>query len=164
MRRRPTGLEWLRRIHPLSSIVQAVGGSTRHRADDSSPRSEPHTFEPRPAHVRSIADARLFLQSVRVWTIGRSRLAAFGRAAPTCSRSPSALRRQAWPGSFAVRKATRMDTARPGEIDPHVWLDPILVKDVIAPAIAEALSVALPDHRTRSSVTSIASVSRIVAA
>src|SRR5690606_23576540 len=34
-----------------------------------------------------------------------------------------------------------------GAFDPHIWLDPILVRDVLAPRIAEALARLAPDRR-----------------
>src|SRR5690606_41632388 len=33
-----------------------------------------------------------------------------------------------------------------GAIDPHVWLDPVIVKDVIAPAVARELASIAPQH------------------
>src|SRR5690606_28211103 len=46
-------------IHPLSSIVKAVGGPLVRVETLLPPGASPHTFEPRPAHVRAVAEAQL---------------------------------------------------------------------------------------------------------
>ena len=132
-------------IHPLSSIVQEVGGSLVTVQTILPPGASPHTFEPRPAHVRSITDARMFLAigaGLDDWALTLARSAGRPEVLQVAERVEAAGMAR----SFAGQEGDSHGHGH-GEIDPHVWLDPVIVKDVIAPAIAEALSVALPDHR-----------------
>lgn len=130
-------------IHPLGSITQAVGGSLVSVHTILPPGASPHTFEPRPAHVRSIADSRIFVavgEGLDDWALTLARSAGRADVLLISERVKAA-------GLARAFDEHEDDSHEHGDIDPHVWLDPIIVKEVIAPAIAEALIAALPEHR-----------------
>lgn len=131
-------------IHPLNSIVKAVGGPLVRVETLLPPGASPHTFEPRPAHVRAVAEARLVVAvgaGLDDWVLALARSAKNARIL---------LASEPVIAAGMGRPFDEHDDAHGhshGEIDPHVWLDPMVVKEAIAPAIAEALIQALPEHR-----------------
>lgn len=131
-------------IHPLSAIVREVGGSLVSVQTILPPGASPHTFEPRPAHVRAIADAALFLsvgEGLDDWALTLARSAGRSQVLRVAERVREA-------GLGRPFDASEPDDHDHGdaEIDPHVWLDPVIVRDVIAPAVAEELAAILPRH------------------
>lgn len=130
-------------IHPLGEIVKEVGGSLVSVHTILPPGASPHTFEPRPAHVRAIADAQLFVavgEGLDDWALTLARSAGRLHVLLVAERVKDAGL------GLPYDENDRGHDHAHGEIDPHVWLDPILVKDVIAPAVAGELMTLLPQH------------------
>lgn len=109
-------------LHPLALLVREVGGEDVTVQVLVPPGASPHTFEPRPSDVARLADAALFV---------RSGGGADGWAAELVDAAPD----------VPTLVFTDVLAARAPEVPPaHAWLDPVTVRDVLAPAIAEALT------------------------
>lgn len=94
------------------------------------PGASPHLFQPRPGDVRRLAGAELLLSAgggIDDWVDPL-----LTAAAP----AGQWIRLDALPGAAA-------------DPDPHRWLDPLFVRDVLAPAVSAALIRADPAGRDR---------------
>jgi ABC-type Zn uptake system ZnuABC Zn-binding protein ZnuA len=121
-------------IEPVAMLVRELAAEEVDVATLVPPGASPHLFEPRPTDVARLAGARLVVAvggDLDRWVAPL--LAAAERTetlflldVPGLERLPVA------PGSD-----------RP---DPHVWLDPIRVRDVLAPAIAARLAALDPSR------------------
>jgi ABC-type Zn uptake system ZnuABC Zn-binding protein ZnuA len=104
-------------IEPLRQLVVALGGQRVTAVALVPPGASPHVFEPRPGDLARAADAQLLLRmggGLDDW------------AARLFDAADSGARRLVLLGG--------------SQRDPHVWLDPIRVRDALAPAIAAALA------------------------
>jgi zinc transport system substrate-binding protein len=116
-------------IFPLADVVRQIGGAGLEVTTVLPPGASPHAFEPSPLHVRELARANL------VVTIGGGlddwldRLLAIGERVPA---------------RLVVTRALPVVNG-----DPHVWLDPLLVRDRIVPAVRDALTAAVPGSAAR---------------
>ncbi len=115
-------------IFPLTDIVRQVGKEHVEAATLLPPGASPHTFEPTPAQIRAVARAHVFV--------------CVGAGLDTWATKLLA----AQDGARTVVTITDGVQLLAGS-DPHVWLDPSLVRDHVVPAIAAALSRADPEHR-----------------
>lgn len=112
-------------IHPLELLLREIGGERLELVTLVPPGASPHTFEPLPGDVARLARARAF------WRVGGGlddwalRLAG---AAPPGLETPALIEAGASP-------------------DPHVWLDPLLVRDALVPRLAGWLAAADPAAR-----------------
>lgn len=128
-------------IPPLADVAGQLGGDLIEVEALLPPGASPHTFEPRPAQVRSIARAKLLVAvgaGLDEWAL---RLASDGNAQVLFAAE--AVERA---GLGLPSGADEHGHGTAGAIDPHVWLDPVAVRDAIAPALAEALIELLPEH------------------
>jgi ABC-type Zn uptake system ZnuABC Zn-binding protein ZnuA len=114
-------------IFPVADLTRAVAGSSADVVTILPSGASPATFEPAPDVVRRLAGARLVV--------------AVGAAADD------------WAGGLSravgapLLTLTRTITLEYGN-NPHVWLDPILVRDAILPQVTDALARALPEAAT----------------
>ncbi|MBI4539444.1 MAG: zinc ABC transporter substrate-binding protein [Gemmatimonadetes bacterium] len=118
-------------IFPIADIAAALGGPAAHVDVLLPPGASPETFEPTPDVVRKLAAARLFITvggGLDTWTRGLVEAADSGVEVLTLSEGIE-LRREG---------------AGAGTGNPHVWLDPVLVRDRLLPRIAEALERLAP--------------------
>lgn len=125
-------------VHPIASIVRELGRD-RVRVDYLvPPGATPHAFEPLPGDVVRLARARLF---VRVgggfddW------------AATLTAAAPNRLETLVVMDLDAIDPITGRGAG--GRSDPHAWLDPLRVRDAIAPALSRRLAALDPDGRQR---------------
>ena len=111
-------------IFPLADIVQQIGTDNVEVTTLLPPGASPHMFEPTPSQIRALAQADLLVRvgaGLDNWT---DKLSAARR---------SDLRVITVSDNITLRSAA-------GTVgDPHVWLDPILVRDHLVPALAAAL-------------------------
>ena len=123
-------------IFPVADMVRQVGRDAVDVVTLLPAGTSPHTFEPTPAQIRMVADAAVFVE--------------VGAGLDTWS----AKLRSAHAGPMIVITlatgvpllgATEGEGASHGG-DPHVWPDPVLVRDHFVPAIANGLSQADPSH------------------
>lgn len=132
-------------IHPLLDIVAQVGGE-RVNADFIVPAgASPHTFEPRPSDMKKISASRLFV------TVGAG--LEFWADKAVRSAGQKDLRVLRLSDGMPLRYGThRHDHAEGGahgheeSADPHIWLDPVLVKEM-AGRIAAVLGETDPQNR-----------------
>ena len=99
------------------------------------PGASPHTFEPRPADMARLAGAGLVVRvggGLDDWVLGLL------ASAPEASAELALLE---VPGLELLPGGGGDATP-----DPHVWLDPLRVRDALAPALADALADLAPPH------------------
>jgi len=120
-------------IFPLADVVRQVGREHVDVATLLPAGASPHTFEPTPAQMRALAQARVCVRvgaGLDNWA--EKLLAAHGGGLTVVT----------------VTDGMELIGAVDGHGgDPHVWLDPVRVRDVAVPAIVAALSAADPEAR-----------------
>ena len=128
-------------IFPVADLVAQVGGDAVRVQTLLPPRASLHTWEATPAQVRSLSHAQAYV------TVGGGLdgwLEEFGADLPT-------LRTLRLTDGMRLRRADAAhageETGVEGSGDPHVWLDPILVRDEILPRIAALLVEIVPARR-----------------
>lgn len=133
-------------IFPLADIARQIGGSRVVVTTLLPPGASPHTFELTPGQAREIATADVLIRvgsGLDDWAL---RSQEDGRWLP-----PVVVVLTGDSSGLADRDHDR-DHAGAGDHahthgDPHIWLDPVRVKDEIAPRIAGALASVAPDAR-----------------
>ena len=118
-------------IFPLGDLVGLVAGTDLTVDVLVPPRAYPSTFEPSPRRLRELAGARTFILvggGVDDWS--QAVLAGTDDVARVVLNDGITLRK-----------------GGEGADDPHVWLDPALVRDYWLPRIVAALVAARPDAK-----------------
>lgn len=113
-------------VFPLADILRQIGGDRVAVHTLLPAGANPHTFEPTPEQLRLIGEAALVVRvgaGLDEWTDGLLR----ARSTPPCVFT-------------AVDGVALLGPADSKHGDPHVWLDPILVRDEIVPRLVRALS------------------------
>jgi zinc transport system substrate-binding protein len=121
-------------IFPVADMVRQVGRDAVDVVTLLPAGASPHTFEPTPAQIRAVAEAAVFVEV----GAGLDGWAATLRAAHAGPMIVITLAT-----GVPLLGAIEGETASHGG-DPHVWLDPVLVRDHLVPAIANGLSQADP--------------------
>ncbi|MDP2873148.1 MAG: metal ABC transporter substrate-binding protein [Bacillota bacterium] len=135
-------------IFPLASLCGEIGGDAVQVSTLLPAGASPHTYEMTPSQARTLADADLVFQVGGGLDPFVTRLA--GAAAGSARRLEAmaalpaetllAQGEQPWLAQGAVTGAA------PGVADPHIWLDPVLVRDYVVPALQEELGALWPEH------------------
>lgn len=132
-------------IEPLAMLARAVGGARVEVAVLVPPGASPHTFEPQPSDVAALARAALLFE------VGGDLDAWVARLVGASDPPPPRLAALALPAIDPLPAAAEhADVGRHGAYaahDPHVWLDPLRVRDAIVPALAERLAELDPGGR-----------------
>jgi manganese/iron transport system substrate-binding protein len=116
----------------VAEVVRIVGGVNISLTTLVGPGSEPHSYEPTPQDARTLAEADIVIQSgFGLEKFLRDNLLVAGSTAPFVSLSE---------GIEPLRLADGS-----GEVDPHVWLDPLNVV-VWAVNAGEVLAKLDPAH------------------
>jgi zinc transport system substrate-binding protein len=118
-------------IFPLGDLAALVAGTDLTVDVLVPPRADPSTFEPSPRQLREIAGARAFILvggGMDDWS-----QAVLGRTED--------IPRVDLSDGLTLREGSE------GTGDPHVWLDPVLVRDSWLPRIVAALVAARPDAK-----------------
>ncbi len=124
-------------IFPLTDMVRQVGKEHVEVTTLLPPGANPHTFEPTPAQIREVAGANIFVcigAGLDTWA---TKLLAARSGSSTVVTITDGLH---------LLGAQDAHDAHGG--DPHVWVDPVLMRDHAVPAIAAALSQHDPEHRS----------------
>ncbi|MDH4229374.1 MAG: metal ABC transporter substrate-binding protein [Nitrospirota bacterium] len=124
-------------VHPLALLVRAVGGEDVKVDVLLPPGVSPHGFEPTPAQMRRLAEAEWWIAvggGLDPWAERLAEGVSGGR--------PHLILIQPSAGSAhnADHNADHEDGHRHSGVDPHLWLDPVLVRDELVPRISAALS------------------------
>ena len=125
------GLKVVATLPVLAFLVRDVGGNDVHVSSLLPAGASPHTFEPTTGDVQQASTADLFLSAGAGLDSWAEKL-----------RNSAGDR-----GRLRVAQLAGIDPIRNVHgTDPHVWLDPIRVRDVIVPALTEALASLDPSH------------------
>jgi len=122
-------------IFPLSDMVRQIGLEHVEVTTLLPPGANPHTFEPTPAQIREVAAARVIVcigAGLDTWA---TKLLAARNGSATVVTITDGLR---------LLGAQPEHDAHGG--DPHVWVDPVLMRDHAVPAIAAALGQVAPEN------------------
>lgn len=133
-------------IQPLGLVASELGGERVVVSVLVPPGASPHTFEPQPSDVQSLVAARLIVEVGGGLDGWAHPLLAAASARPerlTLLDLPGLDPLPAAPGAH-VDSGPR-DAAH--RLDPHAWLDPIRVRDVLVPALAAKLTALDPSGR-----------------
>lgn len=125
-------------IFPLGDLAAFLAGPHARVEVVLPAGAAPETFEPTPRQIHSFQEAALLIRvgaGLDDWLAGLAQVAE-GRA-----------------GQLVLSKGLPLisQSPNPGEEDhlhggnPHIWLDPILVRDQVIPPMAEALITLVPD-------------------
>jgi ABC-type Zn uptake system ZnuABC Zn-binding protein ZnuA len=133
-------------IEPIAMLVREVAGPRASVAVLVPPGASPHTFEPKPSDVARLVDAALVVEAgagLDGWL--RALLAA-------ASHAPARLTLVEASGVDPLPAAAHADAhaatrAPDGRLDPHVWLDPLRVRDALVPALVARLAALDPAQR-----------------
>jgi len=141
---RPTRAVVVASIYPLASIVQSIGRDEVHVITLVPAGASPHTFEVTPGQVKDFARAELFVQvGAGLDTFAEKLVTAQSSAIKTLTITDNLdmLRYE--------HEELDADGHEHGHFDPHVWLDPLIVKEHIAPLVAAALMEMRPEMAAR---------------
>lgn len=115
-------------LHPIASIAEFVGGDAVTVRTLLPPGAHADTYEATPRLAESVAGAALVVR------VGGAADAWLGEVGPRTLVLTRGMR--------LVRQAEH-DHAGTG--NPHVWLDPILVRDSLLPRLADAIAAVVPE-------------------
>lgn len=119
-------------LHPIASLVREVGGDAVSVRTLLPPGAHPDSYEATPRMAEALAGAELVVRvggAVDDWLGDRHR----GRQLVLTD-------------GLTLRGAAHSHGGRQhGTGNPHVWLDPVLVRDSILPRLVDALAEAAPE-------------------
>jgi ABC-type Zn uptake system ZnuABC Zn-binding protein ZnuA len=124
-------------IYPLADLASQIGGSQITVSTLLPAGANPHTFEPTPAQMQAVAAAGLLVRvgaGLDDWAV--KLLDAGGGKIPVVTIT----------AGVELMPMTEHATAAHGG-DPHVWLDPLLMRDQVVPALLASLLAAAPAGR-----------------
>lgn len=129
-------------IFPIADLVRQIGDDAVEVVTLLPPGASPHTFEPTPAQMRAVAEARVFVRvgaGLDSWT---EKLLAARNPTLTVLTLTDGVQLLSLTGEHADESAAGGHGG-----DPHIWLDPVLVRDQLVPAISRALTEVAPEQR-----------------
>ena len=132
-------------IPPLASLADSIGGEMANVEVLLKPGSDPHTYEPTPKDIVRLSNSALLFEigmglddwatKVALEAESGPRIAPVAIGVPTLPALPERLRR---------RYLDENKIAAHG--NPHVWLDPNIVSDIIIPTMTKAYVAADPPN------------------
>lgn len=131
-------------IYPFTEIVRQIGGTLVEATTLLPSGANPHTFEPTPRQVRDIAATDLIIEvgaGLDTWVRKLLDSRRTGSVLLTMTDGIELLEAH----EEHAAHGEHAEGAHQG--DPHVWLDPILMRDVFAPRITSELVRLLPQQR-----------------
>lgn len=139
-------------IYPLADILKNLGGDRVSVSYLLPAGASPHTFEPTVEQVKQISKADLFVfvgSGLDDWALKLTGAAEPGldilELSPHVELIASAVYHQPVPCDAECPDHDH------GPMDPHFWLDPVIVRDQVSPLLAEALAAL--DHGYAASYT-----------
>jgi len=126
-------------IFPLADVAENVGGDLVEVVTLLPPGANPHVFEVTAEQMRECSGADLYIK------VGAGLDDWADKLVSSAARSPAVV--VASEGIDLLRAGEHNHGSHYGGGDPHVWLDPMLVKDKIAPHIARALIELRPESK-----------------
>jgi zinc transport system substrate-binding protein len=140
-------------IFPLADLVRKVGGDRVEVITLLPSGASEHTFEPTTAQMRMIADINLYVKVGAGMDVWADRLILGARKQPLVLEATSGIPLI----SVSMEEITQQSKHHDHEgDDPHVWLDPLLMRDYLLPQVERTLSQLQPsdaayfkENRTR---------------
>ncbi len=130
-------------IFPLTDIVRQIGGNRVSVMTLLTTGMSEHAFEPTTAQIRQMADASVYVRvGAQMDTWGDKLLAAAKRPPVTVTATSGVPLLSVAEQELVEEKGP--EAHHHGGDDPHVWLDPIIVRDHVVPAVVNALSRTSP--------------------
>lgn len=117
-------------IHPVASLMRMIAGPAATVIELLPAGVSPATYDPTPLAAREVASARVVVRvggAIDDWVAGIT--------------EDSDVPVVVLTGGMQLEGATD----QPGTGNPHVWLDPILVRDTLLPRMLNALEGVAPD-------------------
>lgn len=131
-------------IFPVGDLVQSIAGEGVRVEVVLPPGASPATFDVTPRQLRDLREAGLFVMiggGLDEWT---SRLPEASGGVPTVVRLSDGIDLlEEEEGPEEVGDEAGHDH---GSGNPHIWLDPVLVRDRLVPALLDALEAAFPEE------------------
>jgi len=137
-------------IYPLYDIISELGGEQVNITYLLPPGASPHTYELTTEQARLVSNAELFVYigaELDQWAVKMAGNSDSGQTVLDLSREVPLLSREingnsAHDPSEDMDHETEVDEGHHhnhGPVDPHYWLDPVIVRDHVAPAITAVL-------------------------
>jgi ABC-type Zn uptake system ZnuABC Zn-binding protein ZnuA len=132
-------------IPPIAMLVRELAGDRVRVRSLVPPGASTHTFAAQPSDVAAVETARLFVE------VGAGLDGWAAKLQGAAGNRPDHLVLIELPGLDPLPADPHQHEhdagGAPARWDPHIWLDPIRVRDVVSPALAEALARLDPDGR-----------------
>ncbi len=125
-------------IYPLTDIVRQVGGNRVMVTTLLTSGMSEHVFEPTTAQIRQMADVSLYVRVGAQMDTWGDKLLAAAKRPPLIVTATAGVPLL----SIAEKELVKEEEAEAhhhGGDDPHVWLDPIIVRDHLVPSVVNAL-------------------------
>ncbi|NMA92601.1 MAG: zinc ABC transporter substrate-binding protein [Firmicutes bacterium] len=120
-------------IFPVGDILTNLGGTSITLVTLLPPGASPHTYEPRMEQVKAVSSADLFIYvgaGLDDWAL---KLTAAG--------SPARV--------LELSSQINLEEGSPPGTDPHLWLDPVIVREQLCPLLVEELVRLLPERERK---------------
>lgn len=150
----PAKIKVVASIFPLADFVKAVGGERVKVITLIPPGASPHTFEPTPGTMREISDAEIFIQvgaGLEFWAskipqavAAKDLITVIATQGMNLIKEVRDYHEHEQEEDIHARHHHKGEEHEQG--NPHIWLDPVLAKDVVS-KITEALIKVDPAHK-----------------
>lgn len=130
-------------IFPLADITKQIAGDRADVITVLPPGASPHTFEPTPDQVRQLSRASLLIQvgaNLDEWAAKAVISAAPGVTVVKVADGVSLLA-----GRYEHTEHAEEAGHHHAGPNPHIWLDPVIARDHIVPAVADGLCKVDPE-------------------
>lgn len=135
-------------IFPLADIITSIGGERVEVTTLLSPGDSPHTFEPSVEQARKTSEASLMFYiggGLDDWAVDLAR----GEGVPTVEVMEHMDQRILDYDTIHLEEDNHHGCEHyHGSDDPHVWMDPVLVKEVIVPLVYGELKAVSPEDES----------------
>ncbi len=132
-------------VYPLQYFTEAIGGNAVHVETIYPPGSDEHTFDPSQKDMMKLADSDLFIYvGLGLEGFVEKAKGSLENEKVTFHEAGKDIHIEGNETSHTEEHAAE-DDHNHGDIDPHVWLDPIYSKELAA-SIKEALINQMPEN------------------